>query len=288
MDFAAVALRMAEHAGLSAVLLGARGELLLVAPAAEQALGWRVEPGRERSVHEFLPVDSQSAARLTLDRALSGALSRLELRVLTAHGTSLARFGSSVVGRGEERGVLLLLEHLAPLVTVRPSSDYDYAVAGVSRGEYRLERVWQPGFEGAPADGKCFDVLHGRTSPCESCPLSRSETHAPRVVVGRQAPHDYIVTTVTPQDDDTARVAVRHVSSASLSAVMQARLEELAVRAQLSKRERSVFVQLMEGRAVDEIAGDLAISPRTVKFHQANVLQKLGADSRTDLMRLVF
>jgi DNA-binding CsgD family transcriptional regulator len=44
----------------------------------------------------------------------------------------------------------------------------------------------------------------------------------------------------------------------------------------------------MDGCGVDEIAGALEISPRTVKFHQANVLQKLGADSRADLMRLVF
>jgi DNA-binding CsgD family transcriptional regulator len=41
------------------------------------------------------------------------------------------------------------------------------------------------------------------------------------------------------------------------------------------------------GRSLDEIARILGIAPRTVKFHQANVLQKLGADSRLDLMRLL-
>ncbi len=288
MDWSAVALLIAEHAGLPAVLLGAGGELLLIAPAAERALGWRLERAGERSIDGFVPPESLSSARLALDRALTGSLRKLELRVVTAQGTALARFSSSVVGREENRGVLLLLEHLAPLASVRPSSDYDYEVAGVTRREYRLTRVWQPGLEGPAKEGKCHAVLHGRSHPCENCPLSRSETQAPQVSVGREPPHDYLVTTATLQADDTALVAVRRVSSASLSAVMQARLGELAERAQLSKRERSVFVQLMEGRAVDEIASELAISPRTVKFHQANVLQKLGADSRTDLIRLVF
>ena len=30
----------------------------------------------------------------------------------------------------------------------------------------------------------------------------------------------------------------------------------------------------------------LSVSSRTVKFHQGNILQKLGADSRADLLRL--
>jgi DNA-binding NarL/FixJ family response regulator len=44
---------------------------------------------------------------------------------------------------------------------------------------------------------------------------------------------------------------------------------------------------MIDGTSMEDIASELAISPRTVKFHQANVLQKLGADSRSDLLRLV-
>jgi DNA-binding NarL/FixJ family response regulator len=97
-----------------------------------------------------------------------------------------------------------------------------------------------------------------------------------------------VVTSVIQQGDDTARVSVRSLTMTSLAAVLQAKLDDLAARARLSKRERAVFGRLMDGCGVDEIAGALEISPRTVKFHQANVLQKLGADSRADLMRLVF
>ncbi|MDF3069549.1 MAG: transcriptional regulator, LuxR family [Polyangiaceae bacterium] len=288
MDWAAVALLVTEHAGLSAVLLGPRGELLMVAPAAESALGWRLAREGAPSLYQFVPSEAVEDARLALDRAMAGALRKLELCVLTSRGTCIARFGSSVVGRDDSRGILLLLEHLAPLVGVRPTSDYDYEVSGVTGKEYRLLRVWQPGSAATPASGKCFEVLHARSSPCDNCPLSRGETLKPLVGVSRQAPHDYLVTSATLRSDDCAHVSVRSVPSASFSAVMQARLDELAERAHLSKRERSVFAHLMEGRAVDDIASDLAISPRTVKFHQANVLQKLGADSRTDLIRLVF
>jgi len=38
---------------------------------------------------------------------------------------------------------------------------------------------------------------------------------------------------------------------------------------------------------MEEIALVLAIKPRTVKFHQANLLAKLGAESRLDLFRLI-
>lgn len=260
----------------------------MMSSGAARALGFKSPPSAQVTLDTLVPADAREESRALIDRALSGMLPKVELRMLTAQGTALARFSSSAVGKDDARGVLLSLEHLAPLVEARPTSDYDYEVAGVTRQEYRLQRVWQPSVGGTPANGKCFEVLHGLRKPCDKCPLSRGETARPQVSASRQAPYDYVVTSFTLQDDDCARVSVRRVSAASFSAVMQARLDELAERAQLSKRERSVFVQLMEGRAVDEIASELSISPRTVKFHQANVLQKLGADSRTDLIRLVF
>jgi len=41
------------------------------------------------------------------------------------------------------------------------------------------------------------------------------------------------------------------------------------------------------GRQLADIATALGISLRTVKYHQANILRKLRADSRVDLMRLI-
>jgi DNA-binding response OmpR family regulator len=54
----------------------------------------------------------------------------------------------------------------------------------------------------------------------------------------------------------------------------------------LTAREREVLELLLLGRSHPEIAIVLEISERTSKFHQANVLRKLGAESRMDLLRL--
>jgi DNA-binding CsgD family transcriptional regulator len=40
------------------------------------------------------------------------------------------------------------------------------------------------------------------------------------------------------------------------------------------------------GRSLDDIATILELSRHTVKFHQRNILRKLGADSRVDILRL--
>ena len=48
----------------------------------------------------------------------------------------------------------------------------------------------------------------------------------------------------------------------------------------LSPREREVLRLLVDGQTNQEIAAVLFISPRTVESHVANILGKLGLDSR--------
>jgi DNA-binding response OmpR family regulator len=64
------------------------------------------------------------------------------------------------------------------------------------------------------------------------------------------------------------------------------RRAELVASARLTEREREVLDLLLLGRNHQDIAAVLGISERTSKFHQANLLLKLGAESRLDLMRL--
>lgn len=70
--------------------------------------------------------------------------------------------------------------------------------------------------------------------------------------------------------------------------MLRARLDELAERARLSKRERDVLELLVDGQSFEGIGAALGITARTVKYHQGRLLSKLGADSRSDLMRLLF
>lgn len=83
--------------------------------------------------------------------------------------------------------------------------------------------------------------------------------------------------------------SIRHadVPEPLLFDLMQARLASLAHACRLSKREREVLELLMLGRSAADVATALGIAERTAKFHQRNVLEKVGAESRLDLYRVV-
>ena len=55
--------------------------------------------------------------------------------------------------------------------------------------------------------------------------------------------------------------------------------------AQLSAREREVLGLIVEGLTNKEIGRALALSPRTVETHRANLFAKLGVDSLAQLIR---
>ena len=57
-------------------------------------------------------------------------------------------------------------------------------------------------------------------------------------------------------------------------------------RSPLTDREHEVLRWLAQGKSNKEIARALKISERTVKFHVASILEKLGAGNRTDAVRI--
>ena len=50
----------------------------------------------------------------------------------------------------------------------------------------------------------------------------------------------------------------------------------------LTEREREVLTLMVEGLNNTQIAGNLSVSPSTIKSHVSNILSKLGAASRTE------
>jgi two-component system response regulator FixJ len=54
----------------------------------------------------------------------------------------------------------------------------------------------------------------------------------------------------------------------------------------LSAREKDVLAGLIDGRANKQIAFDLGISPRTVEIYRANLMNKMQAESLSDLVRM--
>lgn len=77
------------------------------------------------------------------------------------------------------------------------------------------------------------------------------------------------------------------LGTGGLGDLIMGRMRRLAKEAQLTGREIEVLDLLLLGRNTEEMALVLEISPRTAKFHQGNVLRKLGADSKSDLVRLL-
>lgn len=55
----------------------------------------------------------------------------------------------------------------------------------------------------------------------------------------------------------------------------------------LTPREHAALAQIVRGATSKEAARALRISPRTVEFHRANVMRKLGAKNAADLVRKV-
>ena len=66
------------------------------------------------------------------------------------------------------------------------------------------------------------------------------------------------------------------------------RAEREARYALLSFREREVFDLLVEGQATKRIAFRLSLSHRTVEVHRAHIMDKIGAQSVSDLVRFAY
>ena len=79
---------------------------------------------------------------------------------------------------------------------------------------------------------------------------------------------------------DCIRASLAQAGRGSAGAEALARLRSL------SPREREVLEGLIAGNPNKTIAFDLGISPRTVEIHRARVMDKMGARSLSELVRL--
>ena len=55
----------------------------------------------------------------------------------------------------------------------------------------------------------------------------------------------------------------------------------------LTLRERSVLAQIVKGATSKEAAAILSVSPRTIDFHRANIMEKVGVKNIASLLRAV-
>lgn len=65
-------------------------------------------------------------------------------------------------------------------------------------------------------------------------------------------------------------------------------LDELCRRGDLSFRERQVLEQVLKGKKNRAAGEAIGVTERTVKYHMAHILKKVGVTSRSELFNLVF
>lgn len=88
-----------------------------------------------------------------------------------------------------------------------------------------------------------------------------------------------------------ADVILGSVATASARVVEPTEQDQLAATAAakialLTPREREVLQGLLAGLPNKSVAYDLAISPRTVEIHRARIMEKMGARSFSELVRM--
>jgi FixJ family two-component response regulator len=91
-----------------------------------------------------------------------------------------------------------------------------------------------------------------------------------------------------PVPTETLLAAVREALAAEAPRQAERALQRDAEAryATLSERERSVLAQVVHGALTKQIADQLGVSERTIKACRASVMEKMGAASLPDLVRL--
>lgn len=91
-----------------------------------------------------------------------------------------------------------------------------------------------------------------------------------------------------PFDEDVLLSSVGRALDKGARAYRERRqMEEIAARADsLTPREREVMMLVVQGLPNKAVAVELEISARTVEIHRARVMEKMGAASLSDLVRM--
>jgi PAS domain S-box-containing protein len=279
-----VASLIADEVERAIIVLDGDGAVRLLNTAAERVLGWEREALHGRPLATIVPGERHAGLAALLGDGLTGARQRAEVLVVTSTG---ARLTLSLRMRGvriDEASALIcdvedvrrapeVIEHAGPWLDVR-LDDFGRIVGS-------------DGPDGGDVVGRrCFEAVVGLTAPCPACPLARLDIGGVVSDVEILPDDRTLVRRLVRTSADTARVSHAVLEPGVVRELFEARLRGVPARSLRSEREREVLAELIEGRALDQIAAALRISERTVRFHQANVLAKLGVDSRLELVRI--
>lgn len=132
----------------------------------------------------------------------------------------------------------------------------------------------------------CWQFLQQRSEPCACCPVFRDAPAQQGWTILDDSEGCYQLLQATGHGD-SAEVRLLRLGSTLLGLLCREKLRRIAQLARLSQQELRVLERMTEGFQTKEIASQLRISTRTVKFHGMNLLRKLGAESRIGLLKLL-
>jgi DNA-binding CsgD family transcriptional regulator len=279
-----------------ALIVDGGGRVRFMNGPMEKLLGRRVD---ELSATRWLALCAQpgesSAVKHLLGAAFRGEATGGDLPLVTREGRRITMHAElSRETRGRRRGLVVVSQGVQEVVQgLNLAGDCWCEVERVADGGgmVTLVRFLDPGRDGLAYVGRPIEELLDHLS-CGPAMRWIGEVLADRAtdaseVLLPEADDEFRVVTAESVDDRTVRVKIRYLAMRMLPELVDAKSARTAGERALSERERQVLTLLLRGRGVEDIATMLEIAPRTVKFHQANVLQKLGADSRLDLLRVI-
>jgi len=273
MDWDTIAIQL-SHEAQPALAVDAGGRVRVVNASLEKLVSRRLdELSNKRWLASCVPPSGWASVKRLFDAGLRGEASDGDVPLVTRGGRRVTMHADlSRAVRGRSRALIVVGRDLRDSEPTAPAAGDCWCVVsrgGAGAGVVQELRFLDPSQDAAPFVGNPTSQLLERLS------------------VGAAWPAVENVATKRATDDASAVVTVRFVDAALLPELVDAKATRIAGAGALSERERQVLALLLRGHGVEDIAAMLEIAPRTVKFHQSNVLQKLGADSRIDLLRVV-
>jgi DNA-binding CsgD family transcriptional regulator len=295
MDWESIATQL-SHEPQPALAVDAGGRVRVVNAPLERLVSRRLEDlSNKRWLASCVPPSGWAGVKRLFDAGLRGETNGGDVPLVTRAGQRLTmRAELSRATHGRSRALIVVGRGLR-------ESEPHTAAAGdcwclISRGASRAAgvidlRFLDPSRDAAPFVGNPASELLDSLSlgdalgSVESVVAMRAtETSS---VVMPEVDDAFRVVTTRAVDEESAVLTIRCIDAGLLPAMVDAKAARIAGAGALSERERQVLILLLRGHGVQDVASMLEIAPRTVKFHQSNVLQKLGADSRIDLLRVV-
>ena len=207
----------------------------------------------------------------------------LKTRILLADDHAMVR-----------RGLRMVLDAEPDLEVVDEASDGAEALDRVLQGDVDLAiiDVTMPRMTGLQAARE----LNRRGSDAKVLVLSMHDNEQYLFEAIRVGASGYVLKSAVDRDlVEACRAAMRGepflypggVRALMREYIERARAGEATSGEMLTPRERIVLAQIVRGASSKEAARWLDVSPRTIEFHRANIMQKLGAKNVADLVRIV-